>query len=107
MPPTFSGDVLRALFSLTQGGSQEFLRTIGPCDTNDDPTLVGFSNQLKRQKMATFPFSHDQFRCKRNRFAVTRKRKGIAVLKLLRFNDGSPELGKKHCFPIAKFCGGQ
>src|SRR5215468_9185536 len=107
MPPTFTGDVLRALPRLTQRGSQEFLRTGGAGDANNYPTLVRLSNQLKRQKMATFPFRHDQFRCKLNRFAVPRKSKGVAVLKLLSFNHCRPELGKNRCFPIAKFCGCQ
>jgi hypothetical protein len=54
-------------------------------------------------RRATFALCHNQFRHKPNPPAITRKAKGITLLKFLSLHDCTPELRKKRCFAIAPF----
>jgi hypothetical protein len=85
--PQLCEGVLRTPFSLTQDASQECLCASRACDANNYRPHIGLRKQIERQETTAFPLRHDQVRCQLNRFTVTRKAKGISVLKVLSLND--------------------
>jgi hypothetical protein len=74
---------------------------------NGDRPQIGKGEHLERQEGATFALCRNQFRYKPNPLAISRKTKGITLLKFFRFDHCRSALDKKRSYAIAQLYAGQ